>query len=351
MIHAMILFLALQATAADSASQHQEAGVAALKATQNATAIAEFKKVIELDPTNAPGYFGLGVAYMQTRDYGAAIAPLKKTLELDASLAAAHKPLGYALLAQGYASEAVTHFEKTDDKMGLGIAQLEIGDLPNAIQNLQAAAAARPNDPDLMYYLARATGLFSKQLYDTLLAEFPDSPRANQAAGENYAALRQEQEAEAHYLAALKQSPEMTGVHLALGQMYASASRWKEAEEQFRAEAKMQPGNAEAAYRLGSALLKDGQTQQARVELERANRLLPDMPETLCALGKAESMLNDYGAAAKAYNHVVDLEKTGDLASQAHFGLAAIYRKQGKTEDAAREMKLFEEAKAPAKQQ
>jgi hypothetical protein len=47
---------------------------------------------------------------------------------------------------------------------------------------------------------------------------------------------------------------------------------------------------------------------------------------------------------------VIALEKTGNLASQAHFGLSGIYRKQGKTEDAARELKQFQDSGQPEKQ-
>jgi tetratricopeptide (TPR) repeat protein len=343
MIHAILLYLAMQ-VATESASQHEQAGLAALQAGQRETAVAEYEKATELDPKDAQGFFGLGMAHIQSKDYGEAISPLKKALELDPGLAAAHQPLGYALLAQGYATEAVAQFEAANDRAGLGIAQLEVGDLPNAVQNLQAAAAAQPNDPDLMYYLARATGLFSRQLYDVLISSFPDSPRANQALAENYAALRQSQPAVEHYQAALRERPDLPGVHLALGQVYAGASLWKQAEEEFRAEAKLQPGNAEAAYRLGSALLQDGNAHEARLELQRADRLQPDMPETLYSLGKANSQEGSYAAAEKAWKRVIELEKTGDLASQSHFGLAGIYRKQGKAADAAREMKAFEES-------
>lgn len=349
MIHAIVLMLAMQAATQDPA-EHQTAGVEALKAAHVDQAIAEFKKEIEIDPASAPGYFGLGVAYMQMRDYAAAIAPLKKALELDPTLTAVHKPLSYALLTAGYAAEAIPHFQKSGDKAGLGIAELQTGDLVNAVQNLQGALAERPNDPDMMYYLARATGLLSKQLTDDLLAEYPNSARAQLAAAENYAALRQNQDAEANYLAALKQRPDLPGAHLALGQLYASESKWPEAEAEYRAEAKVQPGNAEAAYRLGMALLQEGNSAGAVAELERANRLLPDMPETLAALGKAESQTGNSAAAEKAWKRVIEVEKTGELAAQAHYGLAGIYRKQGKTADAAREMQLFQDAKGPQKQ-
>jgi len=349
MIHALALYLAIQA-AAGSAPQHQEAGLAALKAGNKDAAIEEFKKATELDPKNSQSFFDLGVAYIQSKDYGSAIAPLKKALELDPNLSAAHQPLGYALMAQGYFQDAVTQLRETNDKGGLGIAQLEAGDLPNAVQNLQSAAAAQPNNPDLLYYLARACGLLSKQLYDLLLTSYPNTPRANEALADNYAALRQSQQAEDHYQAALRERPDLRGASLALGQVYASANMWKQAEDAFRAEAKLQPGNAEAAYRLGSALLQNGNPGEARIELERANRLQPDMPETLYSLGKADSQTGDNAAAENAWKRVIELEKTGDLAAQAHFGLSGIYRKQGRIEDAARELKQFQEARQPGKQ-
>ena len=56
MIHAIVLMLAMQAAAQDPA-QHQNAGVAALKAAQTDVAIAEFKKEIELDPPACPRLF------------------------------------------------------------------------------------------------------------------------------------------------------------------------------------------------------------------------------------------------------------------------------------------------------
>ena len=348
MIHAVLLCLAMQ-VATESASQHVQAGMAALQAGQQEVAVTEFEKATELDPKDPQSFFGLGIAHIRSKDYGSAIPPLKKALKLDPGLVAAHQPLGYALLAEGYAAEAVTQFEAANDKTGLGIAQLEVGDLPNAVQSLQSAAAAQPNDPDVMYYLARATGLFSKQLYDTLISSFPNTPRANQALGESYAALRQTQLAVEHYQAALRERPDLPGAHLALGQVYVDASLWKQAEDEFRAEAKLQPGSAEAAYRLGSALLQDGNAHGARLELIRADRLQPDMPETLYSLGKANSLEGSYAEAEKAWKRVIEIEKTGDLASQSHFGLAGIYRKQGKTADAAREIKAFEESRETGK--
>jgi tetratricopeptide (TPR) repeat protein len=341
-IHALlILWFALQ-VASPEAAEHMQAGIAADKQRQFEVAIQEYKKVTELDPAFADGFVSLGQAYMESGDYGSAIPPLKHVLELNPELEPAHQLLGYALLSQGYASEAIPHLQRSPDNTALGIAQIQTGQLPEAVANLEAALTAHPNDPDLLYYLGRASGLLAKQSVDTLLAAYPDSARAHQAMAENYYVLRRMPDAEKEYREALRLRPGLPEAHLALGEVYAGAFQWPKAEDEFRMQAKLQPGNAEAAYRLGEALLEQGKVHEARAELLRADRLMPEMPETLYSLGKAASLEGDAAAAEKAWTKLLSIEKQSPLAAQAHFGLAGIYRKQGKTEDAKREMQEFE---------
>lgn len=341
MMHAIFSLLLAFQTVSPEVVQHVQAGLDAQKQGKLDTAIDEFRKVTELEPTLPAAFVNLGSVYMAKQDYADAIAPLKRAVELNPELVGAHQMLGYALLAQGYAAEAIPHFEKAEATDGLGIAQLETGKLPEAVVNLENALDKRPNDPDLLYYLGRASGLLSKQVFDTLLSAYPDSPRAHQALAENYSALRRVPEAEKEYRAALQLRPDTPGVHLALGEVYALASQWPKAEEEFRAEVKLRPGDAEAAYRLGSALLQDGKVREARTELERADRLKPDMPETLYSLGKAASLSGDATAAENAWTKLLSIENQSSLAAQAHFGLAGLYRKQGKAAAAEREMQAF----------
>lgn len=351
MIHSLlILFFAWQ-IAAPPAAEHMQAGIAAEKERKFEVAIAEYKKVTELDPAFGDGFISLGQAYMETGDYGSAIPALKHAVQLNSDSLPAHQLLGYALLTQGYAGEAVPHLQRSPDKTALGIAQIQTGQLPEAVTNLQAALAAHPNDADILYYLARASGLLAKQSVDTLLAAYPDSARAHQAMAENYFVLRRMQDAEKEYREALKLRPGLPEAHRALGEVYAGAFQWPKAEEEFRTQVKLQPGDAEAAYRLGDSLLQQGKAREARVELLRADRLLPEMPETLYAMGKAASLEGDAAAAEKNWKHLLSIEKQSSLAAQAHFGLAAIYRKQGKTAEAKREMQEYEALQAPAQAQ
>ncbi len=324
------------------ATQHWNAGRDAEQQKHYDVAAIEYRKVTELEPAFAMGFVSLGQASMERGNFGDAIAPLKHALELDSSLAAAHQLLGYALLAQGYAAEAIPHLEAAHESGALGIAQLEVGRFAEAIPNLQAALQKRPNDPDLLYYLGRASGLLSKQSIDTLLAGYPHAARSHQAMAENYFVLHRADEAQKEFEQALKLRPDTPNLHLELGQVFALASRWPEAEEQFRAESKRQPGNAEAAYRLGDALLHEGKAHEARSELEHANRLQPQMPETLYALGKATLLDGDAATAEKSWLALLSIEKEGELAAQTHFGLAGLYRKQGKSAKAESEMQEFQ---------
>jgi tetratricopeptide (TPR) repeat protein len=346
----LFIYLAWQ-VASPPAAEHMQAGMAADRSRDFDTAIAEYKKVTEIDPTFVDGFISLGQAYMEKGEYGSAIPALKHALELNADSGPAHQLLGYALLAQGYASEAIPHLKSSTDTTALGIAEIQTGQLAEAVRDLQAALTAHPNDPDILYYVGRASGLLAKQSIDTLMAAYPDSARAHQAMAENYFVLRRMQDAEKEYKDALRLRPGLPEAHLALGEVYASAAQWPQAEEQFRDQVKLQPGNAEAAYRLGDALLEQGKAHEARPELERADKLMPEMPETLYALGKAASLDGDTNAAVKAWTKLLSIEKQSSLAAQAHFGLAGIYRKQGKTAEAKAEMQEFEKLNAAAQPQ
>jgi tetratricopeptide (TPR) repeat protein len=337
-----VLFLcfALQTTSAEGA-QHMQAGVEAHRQKNFNMAIAEFQKATQTDPNLPDAFLDLGDEYMQIRNYGEAIVAFKRVLELRPDLDEAHLQLGYALLSQGFAAEAIPHLERVHAIEALSIAQVETGQYEQAIGNLNAALQRRPNDPDLLYYLGRASGLLSKRSIDTLVEAYPDSARAHQAMAENYLVLRQLPQAENEYHAALQQRPDVPGLHLELGIVYAAGAQWDKAEEEFRTEVKLRPGEAEASYRLGAALLQEGKVQEARKALDRADQLKPGMPETLYSLGKAASLQGDTAAAEKAWLQLLQIEKESSLAAQAHFGLAALYRKQGNTAKAETEMQDF----------
>jgi tetratricopeptide (TPR) repeat protein len=324
------------------AMQHLRAGMDAEKHRDLDAAIAEFRKVTELEPAATTGYIRLGNAYMESHQYSEAIPALKRALELDPELPAAHQLLGYALLTQGYAAEAIPHLEKAGEVGALGIAQIQTGEASSAVSNLQAALVKTPNDPDLLFYLSQASEMLSQQSLEALASAGPNSSRTHQVRAHSYYKLHQFPEAEEEYQQALALRPDVPGLHLELGEVYAANSQWSRAEEQFLAETRLQPGNAEAAYRLGDTNLQEGKVQEAVEELKRSDLLRPDMSDTLYSLGRAAVLAGEMATAERALTRVVFLEKESPLAAQAHYSLAGLYRKQGKMKDAAREMQEFQ---------
>jgi tetratricopeptide (TPR) repeat protein len=310
-------------------------------------AVAAFRKAADLAPSSAIVFLRLGDAYMKEHDYAAAIPPLKHAAELSPDSPAVHQLLGYALLAEGYASDAIPHLKIIHDPGALGIAQLQAGQAAEAVANLQAALAKSPDDADLLFYLSRAATALAGQSLDRLRSVDPNSARGHQALGQTDYEIKMLPEAAKEYEQALAMRPDLPGLRLELGQVFAAGSEWAKAEEQFRGEAKLQPGSAEASYRLGNALLQQGKMKEAAEELKRSDSLRPGMPETLYALGRAAA-ISDPDAAEHALERVIELEKDTPLAGQAYLVLAQIHRRQGKTEQAAREMQDYRRIQALA---
>ncbi len=345
MIVTLCSFLLLAQALTPEVIEHTQAGVEAQKQGRLDVAIEEFRKVTELAPDMASGFASLGNAYFQKGSYELAIPALEHALQLNPELLGAHQALGVALLVRGNAVGALPHLEKARSPDLLGLAYLETGKLGDAITMLQAALGQRPNDPDLLYYFGRATALASKRAFDQIVETSPGSARAHQVAGDRYIENGQFPEAGKEYLEALRLRPYTAGVHLALAQVLAATGNMPGALAEFRAESALRPDSAEAYYRLGSALLQQGQGAAALAELTRANELGPNIPAILFALGKAALATGDLTRAETAWTKVVDIDKQGDFAAQAHMELAIMYRKAGKTIEADREMKDYEKLK------
>jgi tetratricopeptide (TPR) repeat protein len=321
--------------------QHVQAGLRAKEEGRLNAAIVEFQRVTQLDPTSAAAFMNLGAVYVQKREYGNAILALRRTLELHPDLAGAHELIGYALLAQGYAADAIPHLERVQVPGALGIALLQTGRLSEALAQLEAALAKQPGDPDLLFYLGQACAELAKQTFEGIVSAYPDSPRAHQIRGENHLALKRYDDAEREFRAVLQSRPDLPGIHQALGELYLSSLRYDDAGREFRAEAALSPGSAVAAWRLGSVLLNQGRIHDARLELERADKLKPGMPETLYDLGKAAELDGDRDRAERAWLATIQAEGEGPLTAQAHFQLAALYRKQGKNQESDKHLRAF----------
>lgn len=341
MLVTLLLFLAWQVS--PELKQHVAAGLAAKRTGDLPAAVREFRRAAELAPDLPAAHVNLGAVYLAQKDYSAAISAFRRALQLQPDLPGAEGMLGMALLAQGYAADALPHLEKAGAEDALGVALLQSGRVREAVDKLEAALQKNPDDPDLLFYLGQAHALLSKQALALLAERHPESVRARQLRGEAHAAAGDRVAAAKDFAAALAVRPDLPGVHLALGDLALDAGDFEGARREFQDEARLVPGSAVAAYKLGLVLLNRGQTPEALAALKRADALQPGMPETLFELAKATATDGDLNGAEKLFRRVLDQENTTKLAVSAHFELAQIYRRLGRTAEASREMVLFQE--------
>ena len=306
--------------------QHTQAGTEAQKQGNYDVAIAEFRKVTELQPDLASGFASLGGAYFKKGDYDSAVKALQRAVELGPNLLGAQETLGVILLMQGNAAAALPHLEKTHEPELLGVAYLETGKLGNAIAAFQAALQQKPNDPDLLYYFGKATALASSRAFDQLINSAPNSARAREVLGDRLAEEGRTGDAGRAYFEALKLAPSMPGLHLAMGRLLARDGRWDAAAKEFSMEVALRPASAEAHYELGSALIKQGKGGEAVAELEKADALDPNSPNVLLALGRAAALVGDKSRAQQLWTKVVDMGKGSPLASEAQAELNNIQK-------------------------
>jgi tetratricopeptide (TPR) repeat protein len=77
-----------------------------------AKAIADYSKVIELDPKIALAYYNRGNVYYYQQEYAQAIADYNKTIELDPKIALAYYNRGIAYYKQQEYAQAIADCNK-----------------------------------------------------------------------------------------------------------------------------------------------------------------------------------------------------------------------------------------------
>lgn len=388
------------------AIEHAQAGSAAREQGRIEVAIQEFRKVAELQPDSAVAHADLGDAYFQHGDYAAATPELEAALRINPDLMLTHQTLGVVLLMQGDPEGALPHLEKMHTPELLGLAYLETGQLDGAIIALHTASAKQPDDLNLLYYLGRALALASKRTFDqaakinpdlahkaglaagdagrprnvydlqnalakqpndvNVLLEFSraasmsskeafdkilqadaNSARAHQVRAERYVETGRLREAEREYAESLSLKPNTPHLHRALGDVLAADHNRAAAVTQYRMETELQPFSGDAFYSLGAALLQLGQAKPAAEELAKADRLRPNAPHILLALGGAAFDIHDDARAESSWTKLLSIDKEDNLAARAHLGLSRLYRRAGRSLDADREQAAYERMTTP----
>jgi len=107
--------------------------------------MADYNKLIELDPDNANAYYERGDFYYEIDEYGNAIADYNKAIELDPNHVSAYYNRGCAYGEMGEYDKAIADYNKAIDldpndanaHYNRGVAYREKGEVPKAVSDLE----------------------------------------------------------------------------------------------------------------------------------------------------------------------------------------------------------------------
>jgi tetratricopeptide (TPR) repeat protein len=136
-----------------------------------------------------------------------------------------------------------------------------------------------------------------------------------------------------------KKNPGVADIHLALGEAFDGQKDYGDAADELRTAVKLNPPNTDAKYHLAVALVELKQKHEAEELLGDMVKEGSQQPDVYCQLGKLQLDRGDVKAAIASLEAGAQIDPNSD---SMHYELAAAYRKDARTEDAEREMKLYE---------
>lgn len=163
-------------------------GTALTQMGDEAGATAAFEEVIRTHPEFARAYFSLGVLAAERREYDPAIEHFRAALTHEPGYVQARVQLGRALARSGKPGESLAHFDQalameptqSEAAFGAALALVQLGRYPEARDRLVAASVLYPDHPAINHALARILaaapdasvrdGRRAKVLVDRLLA-------------------------------------------------------------------------------------------------------------------------------------------------------------------------------------
>jgi tetratricopeptide (TPR) repeat protein len=312
-----------------------------------AEAERKYLEVIRRRPGMAAAYNNLGIVYLKQRRYEDAVRTLEEGLQIDPQMAGAQVVLGLAYYKRNENEKAAAAFKAAlrpnpsdrTAQLYLGRAQIQMHKYQEAAQTLEKLLDGQRDDPDALFSLGLS---YLKLLMQTVAQLNKVAPLSYQfwllmaqdaeVRGQHEIAIRNYQEA-------LRLKPDVSGTHYALGSVYYLNGKNEEAALEFEKELELNPNDSLALWKLGEIIL-NREAGEALPYLQRAVDLNPYLPQAIFAYGKGLARVGEVGKALEQFQRVVQMAPEEH---SVHYHLARSYRRLGQTEEANKEIALFQE--------
>lgn len=173
----------------------------------------------------------------------------------------------------------------------------------------------------------------------------PDSAQMHQLMAHEETRQGKTNQAIAQYRKAIAINPHLPGVHFELAELLHTSldqAVKKQAEQEYRAALAENPQDEKAICSLAEIDAQNGDLQKSFEEFSSAVKLRPDDSDARLGLAKALIEMNQTDKALALLEQTVKDEPTNEVA---HYRLGTLYRKNGRVDDAKREIEIYKKLK------
>jgi tetratricopeptide (TPR) repeat protein len=285
-------------------------GVLHYSANQYSEALDAFSHLLALAPHAAPAMALRGLCEFETGAYDDSL----RDLEMSVAHGAANQPRNEEILRL-HLAELLTRAQRFQD----------------ALDQYKELATKNIEDPDVDVGLGLAGMRLASLIKDV---PEPDRPLFEAAGKAGYVSLAgHSQKADAMFHQLFDQYPTAPNLHLYYGFLLFSHDP-ELAIDQFQQELAIAPDNISAQALLAFSLMIAGHYSEAVPEAQKVLASDPGMEMAQLALGRSLGETGDTQRATDILNQVL---KNDPNNLEAHLGLASIYAREGKHEEAYRE--------------
>ena len=310
----------------------------------------------QLRPGIADAYNNLGVASASQKEFAAAEDYFRKAEKWNPALPTLDRNLGMAAFYAGNYSEAIAplfhHLEQQPDDLharaALTLSYFETERYGPTLESLKAMPADQVSaDPGLG--LAYAVSLTKTGKYDEGLANMksleaanPDSAGVHVAIGEAYADQKLYGPAVEEYRKSLAIDANQPRAHFLMGLSLMHEGTQADAATEFRAVLALDPNDTTAKYHLAYSLIQMQKKEEGQALLREVVAQNPNYADAFYQLGKLQLEQGDAKTAIANLETSVRLSPSSDYI---HYQLSMAYRRDSRSEDAEREMQIYETMK------
>ena len=307
-------------------------------------AIELYGKAVEANPDWAEGWFYTGLLQYSSNGFPAAIDAFNHFLRLQPDVAPALALRGLSEFETGAYDDALRDLElgvkkgaadepRNEQVIRFHLAELlaRTGRFEEAVAQYDFFVAHRVRDSDLLVALGLA-GIRRQELPRDIPQQ--NRPLLEAVGSAGYAYLSGDyEEASKQFNALFAHYPAMPNLHFFYGSLLYTDNPTL-AIDQFRAEVAHVPGNMYAHGLLAFTLTIQGRYAEAKPEAEIALAADPGMEMAQVALGRALAETGDVKRTTEVLNKVLQKDPQN---LEAHMGLADVYSRAGRREEAYRE--------------